>query len=119
MKTKSKQHNKWQHGVVAQIPRNSLIMLIAAFAMVILPHVAQISPWIIAAGIFCAWWRWMIFLGRRNFLTIWQKATLAIACGAAVVISEGVTQNLETWAALLIMAFALKLLEMKTQRMLM
>lgn len=116
MKTKSKQHNKWQHGVVAQIPRNSLIMLIAAFAMVILPHVAQISPWIIAAGIFCAWWRWMIFLGRRNFLTIWQKAALALACGAAVVISEGVTQNLETWAALLIMAFALKLLEMKTQR---
>lgn len=116
MTTKSRQLNKWQHGVVAQIPRNSLIMLIAAFTMVILPHAAQVSPWIIAAGIFCAWWRWMIFIGRRNFLSIWQKATLAIACGATVVISEGVSQNLETWAALLIMAFALKLLEMKTQR---
>lgn len=116
MTTKSKQIHKWQHGVVAQIPRNSLLMLIAAFAMVILPHAAQVSPWIIAAGIFCAWWRWMIFLGRRNFLSIWQKAALAITCGAAVVISEGISQNLETWAALLIMAFALKLLEMKTQR---
>ena len=112
----AQQLNKWQHGVVAQIPRNSLIMLMAAFAMVTVPHVAQVSPWIIAAGLFCAWWRWMIFLGRRNFLSIWQKAALVIACGTAVVISEGVTQNLETWAALLIMAFALKLLEMKTQR---
>lgn len=116
MTTKYRQLNKWQHGVVTQIPRNSLIMLIAAFTMVILPHAAQVSPWIIAAGIFCAWWRWMIFSGRRNFLSIWQKAILAIACSAAVVISEGVSQNLETWAALLIMAFALKLLEMKTQR---
>jgi len=112
----SRQQNKWQHGVVAQIPRNSLIMLMAAFVIVILPHTAQVSPWIIAAGLFCVWWRWMIFLGRRNFLLLWQKAVLVIACGAAVVISEGVTQNLETWAALLIMAFALKLLEMKTQR---
>ena len=58
----------------------------------------------------------MIFLGRRNFLSIWQKAALVIGSGGAVVLSEGVTQNLETWAALLIMAFALKLLEMKTQR---
>ena len=108
--------HKWQHGVAAQIPRNSLIMLIAALTMVTIPHLSQISPWIIAAGLFCAWWRWMIFLGRRNFLKFWQKAVLVVICGAAVVISEGVTQNLETWAALLVMAFALKLLEMKTQR---
>lgn len=116
MKTRTKQTNQWQHGVAAQIPRNSLIMLIAALTIVILPHTSQVSPWIIAAGLFCAWWRWMIFLGRRNFLSLWPKAALVVICGAAVVLSEGVTQNLETWAALLIMAFALKLLEMKTQR---
>jgi len=114
--TNSKLLTKWQHGVVAQIPRNSLIMLMAAFAMVTAPHIAQVSPWIIGAGLFCVWWRWMIFLGRRNFLSFWQKAALVITCGAAVIVSEGVTQNLETWAALLIMAFALKLLETKTQR---
>ncbi len=105
----------WNNGVVVQIPRNSL-MLIAAFTIVIAPHIAQISTWIIAAGIFCAWWRWMIYLGRRNFLSFWKKAILVIACCIAVVLSEGITQSLETWAALLIMAFALKLLEMKTQR---
>jgi transglutaminase-like putative cysteine protease len=110
------QKKTWDNGVVSQIPRNSLIMLMAAFAIVTIPHIAQVSPWIIAAGLFCAWWRWMIFLGRRNFLSFWAKAILVITCGLAVVISEGVTQNLETWAALLIMAFALKLLEMKTQR---
>lgn len=110
------QNKKWQHGVVAQIPRNSLLMLMAAFAMVTIPHIAQVSPWIIGAGLFCVWWRWRIFIGRSNFLSIWQKALLVIVCGTAVVLSEGVTQNLETWAALLIMAFSLKLLETKTQR---
>lgn len=116
MITNSKQKNKWQHGVATQIPRNSLIMLMAALTIVILPHSSQVSLWIIVAGFFCIWWRWMIFLERRKFLSLWAKAALAIVCGAAVVLSEGVTQNLEIWAALLIMAFALKFLEMKTQR---
>ncbi|MFK7816930.1 MAG: transglutaminaseTgpA domain-containing protein [Gammaproteobacteria bacterium] len=116
MKPNTKQQTKWQHGVAAQIPRNSLLMLMAAFTIVIIPHIAQVSPWIIGAGLFCLWWRWRIFIGRSNFLSIWQKALLVIICGTAVVLSEGVTQNLETWAALLIMAFSLKLLETKTQR---
>ncbi len=116
MKPNSKQLTKWQHGVASQIPRNSLLMLMAAFTIVIIPHIAQVSPWIIGAGLFCLWWRWRIFIGRSNFLSIWKKALLVIVCGTAVVLSEGVTQNLETWAALLIMAFSLKLLETKTQR---
>ena len=116
MNTNSKQNKKWQHGVAAQIPRNSLLMLMAAFSIVTIPHIAQVSPWIIGAGLFCVWWRWRIFIGRSNFLSIWMKALLVVICGTAVVLSEGVTQNLETWAALLIMSFSLKLLETKTQR---
>ena len=116
MSTSSKQNKKWQHGVAAQIPRNSLLMLMAAFSIVTIPHIAQVSPWIIGAGLFCVWWRWRIFIGRSNFLSIWMKALLVVICGTAVVLSEGVTQNLETWAALLIMSFSLKLLETKTQR---
>lgn len=111
-----KHSKKWQHGVVAQIPRNSLLMLMAAFTIVTIPHIAQVSLWIIGAGFFCVWWRWRIFIGKSNFLSIWKKALLVFTCGTAVVLSEGVTQNLETWAALLIMAFSLKLLETKTQR---
>ncbi len=110
------QKNQWQHGVVAQIPRNSLIILMGAFVIVVVPHVSQVSIWIIVASLFCVAWRWMIFLGRRNFLSFWHKAALVLASAAGIVISEGITQNLETWAALLVMAFALKLLEMKTQR---
>jgi transglutaminase-like putative cysteine protease len=116
MSTNPKNNKKWQQGVAAQIPRNSLVMLMAAFSMVTVPHIAQVSPWIIGAGLFCVWWRWRIFIGRSNFLSIWIKALLVVVCGTAVVLSEGVTQNLETWAALLIMAFSLKLLETKTQR---
>lgn len=116
MKSNTKNNKLWNNGVVAQIPRNSLMMLIAAFAMAILPHASHVSLWIIAAGLFCAWWRWMIFLGRRNFLPFWPKTILIVVSASAVALFEGITQNLETWAALLIISFALKLLEMKTRR---
>ena len=108
--------NNWDHGTVTQIPRNSLIMLMASQVMVILPHAAQISIWIIGVGLFCSWWRWMIFLGRKAFPSIWLRLALVFSSVAGVLISEGITKNIETWAALLIVAFALKLLEMKTRR---
>ena len=116
MDSRTKQIKAWNHGTVSQIPRNSLIMLMAACAIVVFPLIPYISLWIIAAGLYCAWWRWMIFLGRKNFPSFWLKTALVTASGAGVIVSEGITKNLETWAALLIVAFALKLLEMKTQR---
>ncbi len=116
MATHTNHQNSWDHGIVSQIPRKSLIMIMTAQAMVVLPHVAQISVWIIGLGLFCAWWRWMIFLGRRKFPSFWIRAALVSSSAAGVIISEGITKNLETWTALLIVAFALKLLEMKTQR---
>ncbi len=112
----TKQEHTWEHGTVTQIPRNSLIMLMACQAMVILPNSANISVWIIGVALFCAWWRWMIFLDRKIFPSIWLKTALVFSSVAGVLISEGVSKNLETWAALLIIAFALKLLEMKTRR---
>ena len=116
MATPIKQNEMWEHGTVSQIPRNSLIMIMAAFAMVILPHIYNISVWIIAASLACVIWRWLIFIGKTSFPSFWMKVALVSISAAAVVISEGITKNLETWAALLVMAFALKLLEMKTRR---
>ena len=116
MASLTKHPNTWDHGKVSQIPRNSLIMLMTAFAMVVLPHAMHISIWVIGVGVFCVIWRWLIFLGRNKFPSFWLKTALVLTSAAGVVISEGVSKNLETWAALLIVAFALKLLEMKTQR---
>ncbi len=113
---KQKKTDQWQHGVVTQIPRNSLLLIMAAFTVVVLPHVFHISILIIAAALFCVAWRWMIFLGRKSFLTFWQKAALVLASGSVIVVTEGLHKNIETWAALLIISFALKLLEMKTRR---
>ncbi|MEM7401094.1 MAG: transglutaminaseTgpA domain-containing protein [Pseudomonadota bacterium] len=114
--TKQLKKNQWQHGVVTQIPRNSLLLIMAAFTVVVLPHAFHISTLIIAAALFCVVWRWMIFLGKKSFLTFWQKATLILASGSVIIITEGLHKNIETWAALLIISFALKLLEMKTRR---
>ena len=112
--TKSKQ--LWEHGTVSQIPRNSLIMIMAAFAMVVIPHAAQLSMFVIAVALFCVSWRWLIFLGRQNFPSFLLKVALIFSSASAVILTEGVSKKLETWAALLVVAFALKLLEMKTQR---
>ena len=73
MATHTNHQNSWDHGLVSQIPRNSLIMIMAAQAMVVLPHAAQISLWIIGVGLFCAWWRWMIFLERGKFPSFWDS----------------------------------------------
>ena len=111
-----KNKDQWQHGVVTQIPRNSLLLIMAAFTFVVLPHVFHVSILIIAAALFCVLWRWMIFLGRKSFLTFWQKAALVFSSGCVIIVTEGLQKNIETWAALLIISFALKLLEMKTRR---
>lgn len=40
-----------------QIPRNSLALLMIAQAVVVIPHMAQLSPWIIAVCLLCGIWR--------------------------------------------------------------
>ena len=103
-------------GVGYQIPRNSLALLMVAQAVVIVPHVANISLWIVAVALTCGLWRWMVFLGRWGYPQRWVKSILVVAAAVGVAVSEGDMTSLETMAGLLIVAFALKLLEMHSRR---
>lgn len=103
-------------GVAHQIPRNSLVLLMLAQVVVVLPHAAHLSLWIVAVGLFCGWWRAMVYQGRFGYPRAWVKLLLVLASGLGVAISETGTFSLETAVALLIVAFALKLLEMKNRR---
>ena len=116
MDTQSKSSRLDLHGVQQQIPRNSLILIMLAQAAVLLPHVKQLSIWIIFLGLGCAWWRWMIFQDRWRFPAWWVKGLLAFGSGAIILLTEGVQHRLETWTSFLIVAFALKLIETKTRR---
>jgi transglutaminase-like putative cysteine protease len=103
-------------GVGYQIPRNSLGLLMVAQAFVVLPHAGHITPWIIAVGLFCGYWRWMVFQGRWDYPQRWIKALLVVASAIGVGVSGQSVFSLETATGLLIVAFALKLVEMKSRR---
>ena len=113
----SKSSSKFEErGVAFQIPRNSLALLMVAQAIVVLPHAWQLPPWIIAAGLFCGFWRSMVYQGRWDYPRQWVKAVLVLTSGAAVAISARYGLSLEAASSLLIIAFALKLIEMKSRR---
>jgi transglutaminase-like putative cysteine protease len=103
-------------GVGYQIPRNSLALLMIAQAVVVLPHAAHITPWIVAVGLFCGCWRWMVFQGRWDYPQRWVKVLLVAASAIGVGVSGKNVFSLETATGLLIVAFALKLVEMKSRR---
>ncbi|MGE0622516.1 MAG: transglutaminaseTgpA domain-containing protein [Pseudomonadales bacterium] len=107
---------KAETGVAYQIPRNSLALLMAAQVAVVLPYLLQLSPWVVAVGLFCGMWRTNVYLGRWDYPQRWVKALLVVACLAAVGISGVGAFSLEATASLLIAAFALKLIEMKSRR---
>jgi protein-glutamine gamma-glutamyltransferase len=103
-------------GVGYQIPRNALALLMVAQVFVVLPHLFHISLWIAAMGVICGCWRWMVFQGRWDYPRRWVKLLLVIAAAVGVAVSGPNVFSLETATGLLIVAFALKLIEMKTRR---
>jgi transglutaminase-like putative cysteine protease len=103
-------------GVAYQIPRNSLALLMVAQVVVVVPYALQLSPWIVGVGLFCGYWRSQVYQGRWDYPHRWIKALLVIASVAGVAVSGVGAFSLEAAASLLILAFALKLIEMKSRR---
>ncbi len=98
------------------IPRNSLLLLMVAQAVVVLPHISHLSLWVVAVGVVCGWWRWMLFRGALGYPSRWVKAVLVLAGAVGIGFSGGALFSLESATGLLIVAFALKLVEMRSRR---
>ena len=103
-------------GVAYQIPRNTLMLLMIAQVVVIVPYLLHLSPWLIAVGLFSGYWRTRVYQGVWDYPGRWVKAVLVIASIVAVVFSGVEGFSLEAVSSLLIIAFALKLIEMKNRR---
>jgi len=103
-------------GIDYQIPRNVLALLMLAQVVVVVPHVAQLSPWIVAVCLFCGYWRAMVYQGRWAYPPGIVKFGLVVAAVAGLAISGNGAFSVETASSLLVLAFALKLIEMKTRR---
>lgn len=100
----------------AAIPRISLIWLMVAQVLVIVPHLAYLPVWIMLLWLGCALWRVQIYRMRARYPGQLIKAGLIVATGAGVVLSRGTLVGLDAGVAVLIAAFILKMLEMKSQR---
>ncbi|TLX60130.1 DUF3488 domain-containing protein [Stutzerimonas nosocomialis] len=105
-------------GVTAarSIPRNSLIWLLVAQVLVILPHLSHLPLWVVGLWLGCGLWRIQIFRMRAPYPSAVTKLALMVGAGAGVYASRGSLVGLDAGVVLLIAAFVLKLVEMRTRR---
>lgn len=101
---------------VTAIPRISLTWLLVAQVLVILPHLTHLPLWIIGLWLGSAAWRIQIFRMRARYPNAWAKGGLMLAAALGVFLSRGSLIGLDAGVVLLIAAFVLKLLEMRTRR---
>jgi transglutaminase-like putative cysteine protease len=98
------------------IPRSSLIWLLVAQALVMVPYLPHLPIWMIGLWLGCSLWRVQIVRMRAEYPGTLVKCTLLLATAAGVFFSRGSLIGLDAGAALLMAAFILKLLEMRTRR---
>lgn len=103
-------------GVAYQIPRNSLALLMVSQVVVILPLIVHISPWIVGVWAICGYWRTQVYRGRWGYAAGWVKTLMVIGSIVGIALSGYKSFSLEAATSLLVLAFSLKLVEMKNRR---
>lgn len=98
------------------IPRVALTWLLVAQAVVIIPHLEHLPIWIVALWLGCAAWRIQVFRMRASYPSGVAKLALVAAAGLGVWLSRGSLIGLDAGVVLLIAAFVVKLVELKTRR---
>lgn len=98
------------------IPRVALTWLLVAQAVVIIPHLEHLPLWIVALWLGCAAWRIQVFRMRARYPSGIAKLALVAAAGLGVWFSRGSLIGLDAGVVLLIAAFVVKLVELKTRR---
>lgn len=103
-------------GLANQIPRNALALLMMAQLAVLVPHMLYQPVGIVAVALFCGFWRTQVYRGRWGYPGSLVKGVLVLLSIVGVAVSAVPAFSLEAATTLLLLAFALKLLEMKTRR---
>tara|TARA_R110001599_G_scaffold353870_1_gene601251 strand:- start:35328 stop:37352 length:2025 start_codon:yes stop_codon:yes gene_type:complete len=99
-----------------QVPRNALVWIILSLFTLVAPHAERIPIWVLAIYVFAAVWRIMVYQGRWSFPGRWVKACMIVSCFAGIYLSYGSLLGLEPTIALLLTAFALKLIELAQRK---
>ncbi len=95
-----------------QIPRNALIWLIVSMFSLLIPHLPRVPLWLVLVTVGCAVWRLMVHSGRWSFPPRSIKVGLMLSAFAGILLSYRTVLGLEPMVALLLAAYALKLLEL-------
>ena len=98
------------------IPRNALLWLLVAQLLVIAPHLLHIPLWIAGLWVLCAVWRVQVYRTRWRLPRSIVKVGMMTSAAFAVYLSRGSLIGLDAGVALLITAFTLKLVELRTRR---
>ncbi len=99
-----------------QVPRNALVWMIICLFTLVAPHAARIPLWVLAVYVVAAVWRIMVYRGRWSFPGRWVKVIMTICGFAGIYASFGTLIGLEPTVALLLTAFALKLIELSQRK---
>lgn len=98
------------------VTRNGLIWLLVAQILSIIPLLFYLPWWILGLWLCCAMWRVQIYRMKFNYPPLIIKVLLIIAIAIGVYFSRGTIIGLEGGLVLLVAAFSLKLIELKTKR---
>ncbi|MFT6051017.1 MAG: transglutaminase-like putative cysteine protease [Halioglobus sp.] len=99
-----------------QIPRNALVWSVISMFALVVPHVQRLPIWVLLVYVFAAFWRSMVYRGSWSFPSRWVKFALIVLSFAGILLSYGNFLGLEPTVALLLTAFALKLIELAEKK---
>jgi len=101
---------------VYQPSRHALACLLLAQAFIILPHLFNLSLWLAPIWAASVVWRLQVYRGAWSLPPTWLKGMLALSSAAVLIFSFGQIFALEPLVALLVLAFTLKLLEIRHRK---
>lgn len=103
-------------GATEQIPRSSVVWLLIAQFAVMLPHSPRLSWWMIVIWLLCALWRLAMFRGEARYPGVLIRLVMVVVGCIGIAVDFGRLGGLDITVALLILAFSLKMIEVRQRR---
>lgn len=99
------------------IPRASLLWLLFALWVSLLPLLSELPWWLLIIGVSVTFWRWKIFLGAWNYPRRSLKVTLTLFVTIGLLFTfRSQSVGMQAMLSLLVAGFILKLLELHYQK---
>ena len=102
--------------ILQQVSRNALVWIIVTLLALVAPHAARLPAWILALYAVAVIWRLQVHRGRWSFPSRSVKVVMILSGFIGIYASYGSFIGLEPTVALLLTAFALKLVELSHRK---